>query len=105
MLVSLDMQVIYPGHAYQLAHHDGVHVETLQFVQKVMDGEHLRVEVAGTTNEEVIAVLIDRMEYLQEQVPCAENEEVLMHLRRSLQILNARTKDRMDRNVEETNQK
>ena len=54
----------------------------------------------GTTNEEVLAMLIDRMNYLQKLCPCRENAIVITKLEESLMWLNKRTAGRKARNVE-----
>lgn len=56
----------------------------------------------GTTNEEVLAMLIDRMNYLQKLCPCRENAIVITKLEESLMWLNKRTAERKARNVEGT---
>ncbi len=57
----------------------------------------------GTTNEEVLEVLIDRMNFLQSKFPCRENAVVITHLETALMWLEKRTKDRIKRNVEGKN--
>lgn len=54
----------------------------------------------GTTNEEVLAVLIDRLNYLNGIFPCRENAIVITKLEESLMWLNKRTADRKNRGVE-----
>ena len=54
----------------------------------------------GTTNEELLSVLIDRMSYLQGKFPCRENAIVITKLEESLMWLNKRTEDRKKRGVE-----
>jgi len=54
----------------------------------------------GTTNEEVLAVLIDRMYFLQGAFPCKENAVAITKLEEALMWLNKRTADRQKRNVE-----
>ena len=54
----------------------------------------------GTTNEEVLEMLIDRMKYLQAKFPCKENACVITKLEESLMWLEKRTNDRKKRNVE-----
>ena len=54
----------------------------------------------GTTNEEVLKVLIDRLQYLNGMFPCRENAIVITKLEESLMWLNKRTSDRLARNVE-----
>lgn len=80
------MKILDPGHLYQLTGGS-----TLQFIQR--NGELFTMP--GTTNEEVLEVLIDRTERLQEKVPCKENEEALDLMRRALAAFNMRRALRM----------
>ena len=57
----------------------------------------------GTTTEEVLEVLINRMNYLQDKFACRENAIVITKLEESLMWLEKRTSDRMKRNVEGKN--
>src|SRR5688572_26669899 len=54
----------------------------------------------GTTNEEVLEMLIDRMKYLQAKFPCKENACCITHLEEGLMWLEKRTRDRQKRCVE-----
>ena len=97
------MKSIRVGHKYSLA---GVEVlentQTVQFIEKVpgdVAGELVTLN-DGTTNEEVLAMLIDRMYYLQDKFGCRENAIVITKLEESLMWLNKRTSDRKKRNVE-----
>lgn len=99
------MQVITPGHKYVLQDFENPsNGQSLQFIQKEpapmgAPGE-LRTVNDGTTNEELLAVLIDRMNYLQGKFPCRENAIVITKLEESLMWLNKRTGDRKARGVE-----
>lgn len=109
------MKIITPGHKYELDHFEnyglpGVPVQTLQFIEKQPDpedstGHTLITQNDGTTNEEVLAVLIDRLQYLNGKFPCRENAIVITKLEESLMWLNKRTAGRVSRSVEGTNQK
>jgi len=108
------MKVLTPGHKYELDHFasfglEGVPVQTLQFIHKEpIDNAvpiAMRTVSDGTTNEEVLRVLIDRLQFLQTQAPCRENAIVLTKLEESLMWLNKRTADRQFRGVEGTAQK
>lgn len=97
------MKIIRPGHRYELANE-----QTIQFIEKqpITEGSpELRTVYNGTTNEEVIAMLIDRMQYLQAKFPCKENACCITHLEEGLMWLEKRTRDRQKRGVEGTNQK
>ena len=59
--------------------------------------------VNGITNEALIAVLIHRIGVLNGTHPCEDNILALASLQRALQHLEDRTKNRIDRGVEGTN--
>lgn len=97
------MKVITTGHKYELASFEGGTPQTLQFIEKVPSKEPSAALVTvndGTTNEEVLKVLIDRLQYLNGKFPCRENAIVITKLEESLMWLNKRTADRQARNVE-----
>ena len=97
------MQVITTGHKYVLASFEGGIEQVLQFIEKVPTAEgsnELRTVNDGTTNEEVLKVLIDRVQYLNGKFPCRENSIVITKLEESLMWLNKRTADRLARSVE-----
>jgi len=98
------MKVITPGHCYQLANfEDKEYGQMLRFIHKqpISEGSpEMETVSEGTTNEEVLRVLIDRMQFLQGKFPCRENAIVITNLEESLMWLEKRTKDRIDRNVE-----
>lgn len=54
----------------------------------------------GTTNEAVLDVLIDRLQFLNAKFPCRENAIALTHLETALLFLEKRTRDRVKRGVE-----
>jgi len=102
------MKVITEGHKYELDHFEnyglpGLPVQTLQFIEKVSmseDPTELKTINDGTTNEEVLKVLINRIQYLNAKFPCRENFIVITKLEESLMWLEKRTADRVKRNVE-----
>lgn len=77
------------------------HGEFLNFMEKGSDGRMIR---EGTTNEEVLDVLIHRIGKLNRLVPCAENSTALRKIREAKFWLNERTHDRQNRGVEGTGQ-
>jgi hypothetical protein len=97
------MDIVTPGHKYKLSHVDGPELETIQFYQKFAS-ENPDEVVDGTTNEEVLAVLIDRMKFLNGKFPSPHNESAISNLEDALAALNERTEDRKSRGVEGTNQ-
>lgn len=102
------MKTLTPGHRYELENFDnpGHPGQVIQFIEKVpMTGEGvpvgaLRTLNDGTTNEDVLRVLIDRMNSLQAKFPCRENAIATTHLETSLLWLEKRTADRKARGVE-----
>lgn len=98
------MVVKTAGHTYELANFENMleHGQTLQFIHKEpLHGSTELVTISdGTTTEEVLEVLIDRLNFLQSKFPCKENACVITKLEESLMWLNKRTADRLKRNVE-----
>jgi len=101
------MKAVTEGHLYELdGFEDSYGDQELQFIHKEeRPGIGLVTIQDGTTNEEVLAVLIDRMHYLQSKFPCRENAIVITKLEESLMWLNKRTEDRKARGVEGKNEK
>jgi len=104
------MRVLREGHKYELMCFDPPieigDIQTIQFIEKVPSGPiigHLKTLNNGTTNEEVLEMLINRMNYLQEKFPCRENALVITKLEESLMWLNERTRKRNKQNVEGKN--
>lgn len=100
------MKVLTPGHRYELENFENTRAlpQTLQFIEKCLttngDKTEFKTVNNGTTNEEVLKVLIDRMQTLQKKFPCRENSIVITNLEESLMWLNKRTADRIERGVE-----
>lgn len=103
------MKVLTVGHKYELANFEKKETpgQELQFIQKEpatdveVQSTGVMVTVAdGTTNEEVLEMLIDRMKYLQAKFPCKENACCITHLEEGLMWLEKRTRDRVKRGVE-----
>ena len=96
-----------PGHCYELESFEGGPSQHLQFIEKRVTGEgeaaapgQLLTIYDGTTNEEVLAVLIDRMNYLQRKMSCRENAIAITKMEEALLWMNKRTADRKSRGVE-----
>jgi hypothetical protein len=98
------MKVLTEGHKYELASFEQPETahQKIQFIEKTqIEGTtDLKTLNNGTTNEEVLEALIDRMMYLQNKFPCRENSIVITNLQESLMWLEKRTSDRKKRNVE-----
>lgn len=99
------MKVIIEGYRYELENFEAKDQrgQSLQFIQKVPVTEgspELKTVNDGTTNEEVLRVLIDRMNNLQAKFPCRESAIATTHLETALLWLGKRTADRKARGVE-----
>ena len=74
-----------PGHTYILAnfeHKEGAG-QVLQFIHKepISEGSvELKTINDGTTTEEVLEMLIDRMQFLNSKFPCRENALIITKL-------------------------
>lgn len=101
------MDIVVSGHKYLLDNFEDKESDPqkIQFIHKEIIGGKTATMCDGTTNEEVLAVLIDRMNYLQRKFPCRENAIVITKLEESLMWLEKRTKDRKARGVEGKNEK
>jgi hypothetical protein len=89
------MKIIDPGHKYELLCLDGKLKQTLQFVKR-FDRHHPENYPGnfnahpGTTLQDVIRCLLNRVRYLQNQIPCPENEILLGNLQQCLWVLENR---------------
>jgi len=100
------MKTVIPGYVYELASYkpDGTS-QILQFghTAPTAPGDNVLEELEdGTTTEEVIMVLMDRLTFLNAKLPSAHNTRAIFNLRRALDELHARTADRVKRQVEGT---
>lgn len=99
------MKILTEGHLYELDQFESTDGgnQRIQFIHKepINPGaKELETVSNGTTNEEVLAILIDRMYFLQTKFPCRENSIVITKLEESLMWLNKRTSNRNKRGVE-----
>ena len=85
-----------PGHFYHISDSDGKLLDICLF----QDGPIKDVGVNGIQNEHLLAILINRLAYLNNVFRCEENEAALQNLKNALDHLEARTRNRMARNVE-----
>lgn len=86
------------GHLYQVL--AGSTVQHINFQL----GPVKEAGVNGATNEALIAVLVHRLQFLNKQFPCRENSLAITKLEEAAHWLEARTRDRLARQVEGTNQ-
>lgn len=99
------MKNIVLGHEYSLKDHEGDGTQIIQFISKENVNGELKTIKDGTTNEEVLKMLIDRMQYLQNIQSSRENAVVITKLEEALMWLEKRTADRVARGVEGTTNK
>jgi hypothetical protein len=103
------MHILTPGHKYGLVAFEGkADPQIIQFIEKKPvtgpDGTVTFTTINdGTTNEEVLQMMLNRLEFLQAKHPCKENEDAIILLALALSRLNDRTRDRQARQVEGTN--
>ena len=98
------MKIIEEGHVYSLENFEGDgSSQEISFIKKAPvspDSLDLETIINGTTNEEVLKVLINRIQFLNNKFPCRENSLVITKLEESLMWLEKRTADRKSRGVE-----
>lgn len=99
------MKTLTPGHKYELENFEnpGQPGQTLQFIEKapVEEGSAILKTVNdGTTNEDVLKVLIDRLKNLGAKFPSRQNSLAATKLEEALMWLENRTAERKARGVE-----
>lgn len=95
------MQATVSGHKYEVNNvEEGI--QTIAFIHKEEKDDVLETVEDGTTNEEVIAVLIDRLQFLQSKLSSRETALAITKLEEALMWLEKRTADRQKRGVEAT---
>lgn len=94
------MRKIDKGHKYELKNSTEPH-QILTFIKKtpIPDSDKLELVYDGTTNEEVLKALIDRIEYLNSVVASRENQYIITLLKKALMWSEKRTHDRKKRKV------
>ncbi len=117
------MEILTPGHKYIAANfEDPTQGQTIQFIEKelrhdasetttAISADKTSAELAGTlvtvndgtTNEELIIILVDRLSFLNKKFPCKENACAITKLEEALHWLESRTKNRVKRGVYGTN--
>lgn len=101
-------RVVGDGHLYELENFEAKDSpgRVLKFIEKVADNSvdaapgSLKTVMDGTTNEEVLKVLIHRMGCLSAKFPSRENSIATTNLEQALMWLEKRTRDRLARGVE-----
>jgi hypothetical protein len=106
------MKVLTSGYRYALPNRENPdYAQELQFVQKepsklqVGEGPRSLVTVTdGTTNEEVLGMLLNRLMFLYQQLPDINTMLAAHHVELALTSLHNRSADRQARGVEGTAQ-
>lgn len=80
--VTLHVECLQPGRRYTLSGE-----QIIQFIH--VDGTRLR---GGTTNEELLQVLIHRTKQLDSEYPCDENKEAIVFMEAALVTFEERNK-------------
>jgi hypothetical protein len=100
------VKVITEGHKYELENHEARFTpgQIIQFIEKTPTGENGALVTVndGTTNEEVLKVLINRLTVLGFRVPSRETSTAITKLEEALMWLEKRTANRVSRGVEGT---
>lgn len=80
------MRIVDPGHVYALDSLDGEYQQSVRFVKRFRGN----LNHPGTVNQELLRVLIDRVQFLDAEKPWPLNEQILYHLRMALVLHEAR---------------
>jgi len=99
------MTTLTAGHKYELENFEAKDQpgQVIQFIEKSpspLDATKLKTVKDGTTNEEVLKMLIDRCQSLYDKVPSEETACSISHLKSALYAQQSRTYERQQRGVE-----
>jgi len=85
------MKILDPGHAYIVQSYSPIggiveYGEPIYFFKKIGEGfpGNTGEPHIGTNCQELLRVLIDRVKYLDNQIPCEENKKIISSLRNAL---------------------
>lgn len=94
------VKAVDPGHEYRLPSFDGELFQTLTFMKREGKGFHGNVgHYPGTNLQSVLRACLDRVVYLQRQIPHENNIAIMCHLRHCLRELEQRAAERHGFNV------
>lgn len=99
------MKVIKPGYRYQARYYNNPNRHTtLQFIEKAPNEQGTRLETVmdGTTNEELLKILIHRLEYQNELLQSWYTEQAAKHLELAVNFLNSRQEQRAAKGITNT---
>lgn len=92
------MKVREKGYEYEVKNLTTDHHQTVRFVKEPSTDNF----EPGTTNEEILDMLIHRMNYLNAKLPCRENSIAITKLQEARMWLKERAMDRNLRGVKHT---
>lgn len=103
------MKIVSEGYQYALENFEDRATQIITFIKKEPKPDNpLELETIffdGTTNEEVLWMMVDRLEYLNKKMEDVHNVNAIHFLKQALDELNQRTADRLERVVEGKNVK
>jgi len=92
-------------HIYELHNFEGDTKQVIYFIKKEVDAEgNVKTVQNGTTNEDVLNMIVHRLEDLNKKMESHYNVNAINHIKEALDQLNRRTADRLQRGVEGTHQ-
>lgn len=97
------MHVLDPGHVYELKQLGTDQTVQLKFVKRSGGAVQYDEEWPGLQVQEVLRALIDRSQYLNDILPCAETTNAIWHLRMALFEYEARAYRRKQEHVNRLN--
>lgn len=95
------MKVLDQGHHYELDSFDGGKPQYIRFMKRIGEKYPHNIGPAypGTNCQDVLRALIDRVEYLDWQIPHLQNEVILGALRDALTAFEVRAAERHGREL------
>jgi hypothetical protein len=85
------MKALDKGHLYEISSYDGYLRQEIRFMKREGVGYPGNFgKYAGTNCQELLRVLIDRIQYLDNQIECKENKKIIKKLSKSLLLLETR---------------
>lgn len=100
------MKVLTPGYLYEVANFKNPETpgQQIQFIEnKANENGEFTIINNGTTNEEILAMLIDRLTFQSKLLPNRETSIAITHLQDAENWLLRRSRERAARGVEGTN--
>jgi hypothetical protein len=94
------MKALTPGHKYELENFE--HSNQTQILQFIEKDAAMTTLNDGTTNEEILSMMVDRLRFLNEKLPSRETSIAITKIEEAQLWLLRRTADRRSREVEGT---